>query len=136
MFPTTRRFVLLAAAAVGGLFANDVQACTSIMVGCKASADGSVMTSHTCDGHGDQTSIFVVPTSKHPAGSVRQLSKRQEDNTGRIPHNARAVTGSIPEAPETFDYLAPIYAAMNERQTAKPYTGDNVDIQGMPQQAG
>ena len=23
--------------------------CTSIMVGCKASADGSVITSHTCD---------------------------------------------------------------------------------------
>ena len=31
-----------------GLLAGDALGCTSIMVGRKASADGSVMTSHTC----------------------------------------------------------------------------------------
>ena len=29
----------------------DKESCTSIMVGKRASADGSVMTSHTCDGN-------------------------------------------------------------------------------------
>ena len=30
----------------------DGQSCTSIMVGKRASTDGSVITSHTCDGRG------------------------------------------------------------------------------------
>ena len=30
---------------------NNPESCTSIMVGKKASADGSVITSHTCDGN-------------------------------------------------------------------------------------
>ena len=48
-----RIFSLLAALAIGSLLSAqefDGQNCTSIMVGRKASTDGSVMTSHTCDG--------------------------------------------------------------------------------------
>jgi dipeptidase len=118
MFPTTRRFILPTAAVLCGLVAGEVLACTSIMVGCKASADGSVMTSHTCDGHREQSSIFVVPRSQHPPGSLRQLTKRQDDNSGPMPRNLHAPTGRIPEVAETFGYLSPVYAAMNERQLA------------------
>ena len=48
-----RFFTLVAALAIGSLLSAqefDGQSCTSIMVGRKASNDGSVMTSHTCDG--------------------------------------------------------------------------------------
>ncbi len=118
MLRTMCRFLLPATAVFCGLFVADVHACTSIMVGRKASADGSVMTSHTCDGHREQSSILVVPKAKHPAGTKRQLVKRQDDNSGRMPRNAHPPTGRIPEVAETLGYLAPVYAAMNERQVA------------------
>ena len=48
-----RRLALLATLACLALapLGQDALACTSIMVGKKASTDGSVMTSHTCDSH-------------------------------------------------------------------------------------
>jgi dipeptidase len=97
---------------------DHARACTSIMVGRKASADGSVMTSHTCDSHHTGSEIVVVPRRKHEPGSKRLLTKRREDLSGPMPRYARQPTGSIPEFPETFAYLAPAYAAMNERQLA------------------
>ncbi len=113
-----RLFVVPAAAIICVLFAGDAQSCTTIMVGRKASADGSVMTSHTCDGHRDGTDIHVVPKAEHPRGSERQLSKRHDDDSGPMPRYDRAPTGRIAEAAETFGYLAPEYAAMNQRQVA------------------
>ena len=41
---------------------NTPESCTSIMVGKKASADGSVMTSHTCDGNYRKW-MDIVPSS-------------------------------------------------------------------------
>ena len=113
-----RLFVIPAAAIICVLFAGDAQSCTTIMVGRNASADGSVMTSHTCDGHRDGTDIVVVPKAEHPRGSERQLSKRHDDDSGPMPRYDRAPTGRIAEAAETFGYLAPEYAAMNQRQVA------------------
>ena len=43
--------------------------CTTITVGRKASADGSVMTSHTCDSHRTGSAIVVEPARKHETGS-------------------------------------------------------------------
>ena len=43
--------VALTLALIGLFWAAEARCCTSIMVGRKASADGSVMTSHTCDSH-------------------------------------------------------------------------------------
>jgi dipeptidase len=89
------------------------------MVGRKASADGSVMTSHTCDGTRYSTRIEIVPAAKHDAGTERFLPKRREDNTGPMPQYAWGPAGGkIPQAAETFGYLAPAYASMNERQVA------------------
>jgi dipeptidase len=118
MLSIKRRLVLPAAAVLCGLLVGQVHACTSIMVGSKASADGSVMTSHTCDGHREQSSIFVVPKAKHPPGSQRQLIKRVDGKGGPMPHNDHVPTGRIPEVAETLGYLSPVYAAMNERQLA------------------
>ena len=42
-------------------FESDGMECTSITVGKKASADGSVMTSHTDDSHRSRTNISVTP---------------------------------------------------------------------------
>ena len=41
------------------------QSCTSIMVGRLASTDGSVITSHTCDGR-YRTWAWIEPAADHP----------------------------------------------------------------------
>jgi dipeptidase len=93
-------------------------ACTSVMVGKKASRDGSVMTSHTCDSHRTGSAIHVVPRKKHAKGEEILLTKRTEDDSGPMERYGRVATGSIPQARETFGYLNPAYAAMNEHQVA------------------
>jgi dipeptidase len=92
--------------------------CTSITVGKKASADGSVITSHTCDSHRTASSIEVVPKAQHEPGSKITLTKRTEDNTGPMERYGREVTGTIPQVAKTHGYLNPAYASMNEHQVA------------------
>ena len=43
--------------------------CTSIMVGKKASADGSVITSHTCDSK-YRTWVTIEPAADHKPGTM------------------------------------------------------------------
>ena len=74
------RTAALAAAIVAVFLAGEARPCTSIMVGRKASADGSVMTSHTCDSHDGSSQIFIVPAAKHAArrtGSLEPPPARQ-----------------------------------------------------------
>jgi dipeptidase len=92
--------------------------CTSIMVGKKASSDGSVITSHTCDSHRTGSHIVVVPHLQHAAGTTIQLTKRTKDDSGPMERYGRAPTGVINQVGETFAYLNPAYAAMNEHQLA------------------
>lgn len=94
------------------------ESCTSIMVGRKASTDGSVMTSHTCDSHRTSSAVIVVPGFRHKPGSMRLLSKRTDDDSGPMQRYGREPTGSIPQTPQTYGYIAPAYAAMNDRQLA------------------
>ena len=53
-------FVLLAA--------MPAMACTNLIVGKKASADGSVMCSYNCDGFGFSGSLFYSPAGRHATG--------------------------------------------------------------------
>ena len=98
--------------------AGDAPGCTSIMVGRKASADGSVMTSHTCDSHRTPSDIQVVPAAEHAEHTWRRLTKRVDDDTAPMPRYRRAAVGRIPQVAATYGYLAPAYAAMNEHQLA------------------
>ncbi len=94
------------------------QGCTSIMVGKKASTDGSVMTSHTCDSHRTGSDIVVVPRRVYAATAERALSKRCDDDSGPMPRFGRTPTGKIPQVSQTYGYLAPAYACMNRKQLA------------------
>ena len=64
------------------------QNCTSIMVGRLASTDGSVITSHTCDGR-YRTWAQIEPAEDHEPGAMRpmlhgtMLTKFRGDTTGR-----------------------------------------------------
>ena len=88
------------------------------MVGRKASIDGSVMTSHTCDSHDGSSAIVLVPARKHDRGEQVLLTKREEDATGPMKRCRRKPTGSIPQVAETFGYMAGEYAIMNDQQVA------------------
>jgi dipeptidase len=88
------------------------------MVGKKASTDGSVMTSHTCDSHRTGSEVLVVPAAKHAQGTERALSKRCDDDSGPMERYGRTPTGKIPQVGRTFGYIAPAYACMNEKQLA------------------
>ena len=45
--------------------------CTTVTVGKEASFDGSVMTSHTMDGHRDRVWVDIIPAKDHPAGAKK-----------------------------------------------------------------
>ncbi|HBO44216.1 MAG TPA: hypothetical protein DD670_09845, partial [Planctomycetaceae bacterium] len=77
-------------------------ACTSIMVGKKASLDGSVLTSHTNDSHRGSSVVLVTRAAEHAPGSMRALTKRRDDDTGPMPRWARVATGQIPQVPKTY----------------------------------
>jgi len=98
--------------------ADTTRGCTSIMVGAKASTDGSVITSHTCDSHRSGSQILVVPPAAYKPNAKLLLTKRRDDNDGPMERYGRQPTGQIPQVAETFGYLAPAYAAMNRRQLA------------------
>ena len=98
--------------------APEASACTCITVGKNASADGSVMTSHTCDSHRTSSDIQAVERKKYKAGAKLTLTTRKDDDTGPMERYGRKKTGEIAQVEETYGYLAPAYAAMNEFQVA------------------
>ncbi len=109
----------------GGQIAKDIdpdgpgyaENCTSIMVGRLASTDGSVMTSHTCDGR-YRTWLEVVPAMKFERDTVHHVywgtlhSEAAWDMTNVIRK------GEIPEVKSTFAFLSTAYPCLNEKQLA------------------
>ena len=91
--------------------------CTTIMVGKLASTDGSVMTSHSCDGN-YRTWLEILPGQKfekgvtHPVYSGMLHTEEAWDMTKVI------LKGEIPEVSETFSFLNTAYPCLNEKQLA------------------
>jgi dipeptidase len=90
--------------------------CTTITIGRLASTDGSVMTSHTCDGHDGRTWMSVVPHMKHPKGAEAIVYKNTDFMVGPDDTTKMIYAGSIPQVPETYGYIFSIYPCINERQ--------------------
>ena len=90
-------------------------ACTSIMVGKKASADGSVITSHTCDSW-YRTWMNMVPAQDYPRDTIMSVyegtmhTEHADDRTGI------KEKGKIPQAKHTYRYLNTAYPCLNEHQ--------------------
>jgi dipeptidase len=91
--------------------------CTSIMVGKKASTDGSVMTSHSCDGP-YRTWLNIVPHKYYDDGDMRKI--RWGLLHTETPWDTRRVNvkGEIPQVKESYAYYNVAYPAMNEKQLA------------------
>ena len=93
------------------------ESCTSIIVGKLASADGSTMTSHSCDSTSDRTWITVVPHLKHKPGELCPVYHNPKETKGPDDKN-RLKSGEIPQVPETFAYINTAYPVINEYQLA------------------
>ena len=68
------------------------EACTSILVGKKASVDGSVMCTYSIDSWGACHKMYRYEAGTHPSGTMRNIYDR----------DTRVYHGQIPEAPETY----------------------------------
>lgn len=95
----------------------DGQSCTSIMVGKRASADGSVITSHTCDGR-YRTWMTVEPAQDYRQGSLHTVRKGTMHTTFRDDTTGVRVAGTIPQVSHTYAYLNTAYPCLNEKQLA------------------
>ncbi len=86
--------------------------CTVVAVGKNASVDGSVMTTHTCDGWYDPK-VWVIPGGTHEPGEmVKVYAGRLRDN----PTSPPRVLGEIPQVEVTYTYFHIAYPFMNEHQ--------------------
>ena len=73
-------------------------ACTNLIVGKKASADGSVMCTYSCDDYGMFIKMQSFAAGKHAKGEMRKIVHWE---TGKY-------MGEIPEAPETYNVIGNI----------------------------
>ena len=94
------------------------EACTTITVGKQASADGSVITSHTLDDHRSQTTIDIRPARKHAPGDTFTCYRIADNDTTPMPSYTQVPTGTIPEALRTYGYINTPLPCMNEKQLA------------------
>lgn len=93
------------------------ESCTSIMVGKKASVDGSVMTSHTCDAY-YRTWLEFVPAQKFENDTTHGVYwGTMHTHTAWSKENV-VLKGTIPQVKETFGYLNTAYPCLNEKQLA------------------
>ena len=91
-----KKLLLVMAVALMGASPSD--ACTSIIVGKKASADGSVMTTYNCDSYGTFHPLYHYAAGKHAKGKMRDV----------IDRDSRVYHGQIAEAEETYNVIGDI----------------------------
>lgn len=92
------------------------EACTSITLGKLASADGSIITSHTDDSHRTRSWINIMPAKDHSGDSSTPLLKRVADDSKMMPTYKHDKIGEIPQVNHTFSYINTAYPCMNENQ--------------------
>ena len=91
--------------------------CTSIMVGRKATTDGSVITAHSCDGN-YRTWANIVPHQRHPKGAMNKIYYGKLHNETSWDLRGLQLKGEIPQVEETYAFFNTAYPCMNEKQLA------------------
>lgn len=109
----TRFSATLFAGVAAVLVATASMACTPMGVGSKASADGSVLVSHTCDGWYDHR-IKIIPGGEHKDGEMVDIYNIMCYATR--PDREPKKVGEIPQAKHTYTYFQVGYPFMNDQQ--------------------
>ncbi len=77
---------------------GSAMACTNLIVGKKASADGSVMCTYSADDYGMYQTLCHYPAAKHEKVAMRKI----------FDWDTNKYHGEIPEAPETYNVIGNI----------------------------
>lgn len=94
---------------------NSPESCTSIMVGKKASTDGSVMTSHTCDSN-YRTWMDIVAAATYDNDTTLAIYEGRMHTEFPADETNVKLKGTIPQARSTYQYLNTSYPCLNEKQ--------------------
>ena len=94
---------------------RDPLSCTSIMVGKKASADGSVITSHTCDSW-YRTWMTMRPAADYKEGEMENIYDGRMHTEWVEDMSKVVVKGQIPQVSHTYRLLDTSYPCLNEKQ--------------------
>ncbi len=94
-------------------FQNILLSCTIIAVGKKASADGSVIISHTDTG--EDSRIFVVPGKTYKPGEKAPVYLGIQE-ADRPLNDDGEILGYIPQVEKTYKYFQSAYSHLNEHQ--------------------
>ena len=89
--------------------------CTSIMVGKKASVDGSVITSHTCDSW-YRTWMQIVPSRDYKKDTVTAIYDGRMHTQSALDSTKMYKKGEIPQVRHTYRFLDTAYPCLNEKQ--------------------
>ncbi len=92
--------------------------CTTITVGKAGTADGSVITSHTCDSHRTRGWLTIAPEMSHAPGSQVTMVKRINSDSLAMPTYKFVATGDIPQVEHTHGFINTAYPCMNDQQLA------------------
>ncbi|HER07860.1 MAG TPA: peptidase C69 [Bacteroides sp.] len=96
--------------------ANYPDGCTSITAGRGATADGSVITSHTDDSHRTRSWMDITPAARHPRNATATMYRRVTEDSLKMPAYRHIPIGEIPQAKETYQFLNTAYPCMNQYQ--------------------
>lgn len=91
--------------------------CTSIVVGKNASANGSVITSHTCDSW-YRTWMQMVSAKDYPRDTITAIYEGRMHTQSATDSTKMRIKGVIPQVRHTFRYLDTAYPCLNEKQLA------------------
>lgn len=123
-----------------GMYAGESQACTSLLVGKKASADGSTMITYAADSHVLYGELYHWPAASYPKGTMLDIYEWDTNKyLGKIPQVSKtySVTGNMNEHQLTIsestwggreeladttgimDYGSLIYVTLQRAKTAR-----------------
>ncbi len=97
------------------VLASEDDGCTVIAVGKKASADGSVILSHT--DAGPDSRVYVVPAARYKTGAQAPVYWGIQDASRPLRDDGEVI-GTIPQVRETYAYIHSAYPHINEHQLA------------------